>query len=188
MWRRISAESVTTSPPRRRVGSWPPTSSSSHCGLLSRVAGLKENGADFRASAMAQAAAKGQSPGRWPSAEALHHSSAAPSAVDVPELRKCIQMLCGATAPLGKCMDYVHEDITTMGKEFDQWAAMYRKHADQLEEEERLTEEALEPLNKKLLEAQEKIDLKKTQISTIKASVAKNDQRIEELMMMVLGN
>ena len=97
-------------------------------------------------------------------------------------------MLCGATAPLGKCMDYVHEDITTMGKEFDQWAAMYRKYCDQLEEEEKQTQDELEPLNKKLLEAQEKIDLKKTQISTIKASVAKNDQRIEELMMMVLGN
>lgn len=46
--------------------------------------------------------------------------------------------MCQSTNPLGKCMDYVHEDLATMGKEYDRWQAEYRGKLDTLEEQKRV--------------------------------------------------
>jgi TRAF3-interacting protein 1 len=32
-----------------------------------------------------------------------------------------VQKLCQSTNPLGKCMDFVHEDLAAMAKEHDRW-------------------------------------------------------------------
>merc|ERR1719240_1848549 len=38
------------------------------------------------------------------------------SAEEMHRLRQKIQVLCQATNPLGKCMDYVHDDLAAMNK------------------------------------------------------------------------
>jgi TRAF3-interacting protein 1 len=40
---------------------------------------------------------------------------------DIEQLRISVQRLCQSTNPLGKCMDFVHEDLTAMSKEYERW-------------------------------------------------------------------
>jgi TRAF3-interacting protein 1 len=40
---------------------------------------------------------------------------------DMDALRGSVQKLCQSTNPLGKCMDFVHEDLAAMAKEHDRW-------------------------------------------------------------------
>ena len=40
---------------------------------------------------------------------------------DIEALRTSVQRLCQSTNPLGKCMDFVHEDLTAMSKEHERW-------------------------------------------------------------------
>jgi TRAF3-interacting protein 1 len=40
---------------------------------------------------------------------------------DIDALRTSVQRLCQSTNPLGKCMDFVHEDLTAMSKEYERW-------------------------------------------------------------------
>jgi len=109
-------------------------------------------------------------------------------AVDVDKIRTAIQTLCQSTNPLGKCMDYVHEDLGVMAKELERWRADYRKSCDALEDEQRATSETLHPLRGRLLDVEERVKDEQAKLSTLKASIAKNDQRIAELLRdMVLG-
>lgn len=49
------------------------------------------------------------------------------SQVEVEQLRGFIQKLCQSTNPLGKCMDYVHEDVEMMKSELSSWTAEYKR-------------------------------------------------------------
>lgn len=40
---------------------------------------------------------------------------------DIEFLKKAIQVLCQATNPLGKSIDYVADDVDSMSKEFEHW-------------------------------------------------------------------
>jgi len=40
---------------------------------------------------------------------------------DIEALQSNVQRLCQSTNPLGKCMDFVHEDLTAMSKEHERW-------------------------------------------------------------------
>ena len=85
-------------------------------------------------------------------------------------------------------MDYVHEDMETMNKELEQWGTEFRKNCDALEDEQRKTEEKLLPLKTRLAEVQEQIQEQQQKINTVRASIAKNDTRVEELLRdMVLS-
>ena len=54
---------------------------------------------------------------------------------EIENLRNSIQVICQSTNPLGKCMDYVHDDLLTMSKEHDKWQSDYRTSFDALEEQ-----------------------------------------------------
>ena len=109
------------------------------------------------------------------------------ASIDTEALRSAIQLLCQSTNPLGKCIDYVHEDMETMNAELDQWHDMYLKNCELLEEEERLTEDALQPYRARLAEVKEKIKTKHAMVGSVRASIAKNDQRIAELLRDMVG-
>merc|ERR1719198_710530 len=74
---------------------------------------------------------------------------------DIEQLRVAVQQLCKSTNPLGKCMDYVHEDLSSMNKELDRWQAESRQKVDELETERAQTEESLAPLKLQLVELDE---------------------------------
>jgi hypothetical protein len=57
---------------------------------------------------------------------------------------------------------------------------------DQLEREKKITEEALQPLHVKLLELNEQHKESVAKIGAMKAKVAKNDARIEQILQLVV--
>ena len=107
--------------------------------------------------------------------------------VDVRKLRIGIQKLCQSTNPLGKCMDYVHEDMDAMKKELVQWRNEYEKYTTEVEEIERDQEEETQALQQELLDHEEKIKVQIEKINRVKAQIARNDVRIEELLQMVVN-
>merc|ERR1719197_1536457 len=48
-----------------------------------------------------------------------------PSKGEVSTLRQSIQTLCQSSNPLGRCLEYVQEDLEAMGKELEQWRASW---------------------------------------------------------------
>ncbi len=61
-----------------------------------------------------------------------------------------------------------------MGKENEQWKAEYRKKCESLEEETRVSEEELQPLQSKLLDVEERIRDQILKIHSVKRLVESN--------------
>ncbi|GLD98120.1 hypothetical protein PINS_up006817 [Pythium insidiosum] len=95
----------------------------------------------------------------------------ASSAAEMQELRLTIQKICQATLPMGKSIEFVHEDLDAMSKELEKWRREYEKKVEVYEEERKKTEEALQPL----------------QINTLKATIAKNEEKTQKLLRMVVS-
>mmetsp|Transcript_31387 Transcript_31387/g.40361 ORF Transcript_31387/g.40361 Transcript_31387/m.40361 type:complete len:697 (-) Transcript_31387:114-2204(-) len=108
------------------------------------------------------------------------------SEADIEQLRVSVQRLCQSTNPLGKCMDFVHEDLSAMSKEYERWQTEYRTKVEQLEREKKVTEESLQPLHLRLLELNEQHKESVSKIGALKAKVAKNDSRIEQILQLVV--
>eukprot|EP00639_Heterosigma_akashiwo_P021269 CAMPEP_0206406752 /NCGR_PEP_ID=MMETSP0294-20121207/30018_1 /ASSEMBLY_ACC=CAM_ASM_000327 /TAXON_ID=39354 /ORGANISM="Heterosigma akashiwo, Strain CCMP2393" /LENGTH=260 /DNA_ID=CAMNT_0053865635 /DNA_START=1 /DNA_END=783 /DNA_ORIENTATION=+ len=104
---------------------------------------------------------------------------------EVERLRAGVQLLCQSANPLGKCMDYVTEDLTMMSTELERWAADHRRKTEVLEEEQKETEESLQPLRLTLLEVTEQIKEQIQKINGVKANIARNDERIRSLLEMI---
>ena len=104
---------------------------------------------------------------------------------DLDALMATIQTLCQSTSPLGKCMDYVHEDLSTMNKELDKWKLEYRDQKDILDRERDMSLEAMKPLHMKLKDLDDQINHEIQQTRDIKARILKHEARVKELVMMV---
>merc|ERR1712046_100251 len=105
---------------------------------------------------------------------------------DIKSLREAVQKLCTSTNPLGKCMDYVHEDLSAMSKELDRWQHEYRQKTEDLEKERKITEEALEPLKLQKLDIDEQIKDTISKINVLKSKISKNDEQIETILQGVV--
>eukprot|EP00753_Platysulcus_tardus_P008615 PLAT16132.1.p1 GENE.PLAT16132.1~~PLAT16132.1.p1 ORF type:complete len:712 (+),score=373.01 PLAT16132.1:66-2201(+) len=106
--------------------------------------------------------------------------------VDLSALKKSIQVLCQSTNPLGRCLECIPEDLEVMNRELEVWRVAYGKSSDLLEEERRTTDKALKPLREKLGEIEDQISLQHGRVQTLKATVARNNQRIGEMLRMVV--
>lgn len=65
---------------------------------------------------------------------------------DIEFMKKAIQILCQSTNPLGKSIDFVTDDIDSMNKEYEYWRRESFSCQAKLEEQQRITEEVLHPL------------------------------------------
>lgn len=110
------------------------------------------------------------------------------SASDISQLRTSIQRLCQATNPLGKCLEYVYEDMEAMNRELESWRMEYRKRCDVYEDEKKKSDEALLPLENQYIEMEELNKEQSQKIHSMKASIAKNDARIQQLLRMVVSS
>lgn len=79
------------------------------------------------------------------------------SQAQLDELRRQIQTLCQSVNPLGKCIDFVREDVDAMNKELTRWRAAYTEYTEELETERKSTERIVEPLQNQLQEVEAQI-------------------------------
>jgi TRAF3-interacting protein 1 len=109
------------------------------------------------------------------------------SAKELEALSATIQKLALSVNPLGKSIDYVTEDAEDMGTELRAWRADQKRRAEAAAKEAAETEAALAPYRRQLAEAEERVKEQSRKTAAIKASIAKNDARIQELLRMVVS-
>eukprot|EP00904_Undaria_pinnatifida_P004728 jgi/Undpi1/14256/HiC_scaffold_9.g03905.m1 len=105
---------------------------------------------------------------------------------DVAKLKEAIQTLCQSTHPLGKCMDFVHEDMSLMSQEMDRWRALQKVKAKALEAERASLESFLQPLNAQLRDLDDQLKESSMKIDGVKAAISSNDKKIHSLLKMVV--
>lgn len=104
---------------------------------------------------------------------------------DMERLRAAIQVLVQHTGPLGTCMDYVQEDISLMTGELHKWGEECRKYEGEMEVEKKKSADLLRPLQVEFAELEELLLEQKAKISSTKASIARNDERIQQILKLV---
>jgi TRAF3-interacting protein 1 len=103
---------------------------------------------------------------------------------EIEYLRKSIQMLCQNTNPLGKSIDFVTEDIDSMVKEYDHWKRDYIESQSKLEEQQKITEQTIQPLQDvQLAQLEERIREEKSKIQNIRSQIIRNDTVIQNLLV-----
>ena len=106
---------------------------------------------------------------------------------DVEFLRSIIQNLTKTTAPLGKSMDFISEDVETMTKEYETWRNKSQAAKTQLEEELKKTDDTLQPIQDKLAEIEGQIQEQKEKIHNTKSQIFKNEGIIQGLLTSVIA-
>ncbi|GLG95034.1 TRAF3-interacting protein 1 [Gryllus bimaculatus] len=101
---------------------------------------------------------------------------------EVDRLRTSIQTLTRAANPLGKLMDFLQEDVDAMQRELELWKTTNEQLQVELLEEQSLTEESVEPMKIHLERLQQSISEKLDEISALKATILRNDIKIQKLV------
>ncbi|KAE8742936.1 hypothetical protein FOCC_FOCC011430 [Frankliniella occidentalis] len=101
---------------------------------------------------------------------------------EVDRMRSLIQTLTRAAHPLGKLLDSLQEDVDNMQRELSQWQNMQNSLEEQLQMEEKLSAQASLPLKEQLKQLQQAVRLELDQISSAKANIISNDDRIRRLL------
>ncbi|XP_054261636.1 TRAF3-interacting protein 1-like isoform X2 [Macrosteles quadrilineatus] len=111
-------------------------------------------------------------------------SSARQEAVarEVDKLRSAIQALTRAVNPLGKLIDFLQEDVDSMQTELETWVTTNQQLAQQLQAEQRMTEECIEPLTRRLEDMQQLVEEQQEEMSVVKGNILRNDERISKLL------
>lgn len=107
---------------------------------------------------------------------------------DMERLRSAIQVLVQHTGPLGACMDYVQEDISLMTGELHKWGEECRKYEGEMEIEKKKSSELLRPLQVEYAELEEQLLEQKAKIASTKASIARNEERIQQILKLVASS
>ncbi|KAJ9597228.1 hypothetical protein L9F63_011902 [Diploptera punctata] len=101
---------------------------------------------------------------------------------EVDRLRSSIQTLTRAANPLGKLMDFLQEDIDSMQRELETWHRTNAALAAELRAEQDQTRNLTEPLKQHLQQLEISVEEQLSQLSTVKATVLRNDERIQRLL------
>ncbi|XP_058520291.1 TRAF3-interacting protein 1 [Ochotona princeps] len=104
---------------------------------------------------------------------------------EMERLRASIQTLCKSALPLGKVMDYLQEDVDAMQNELQLWQGENRQHAQALQEEQSITDAAVEPLKAELAELEQLIKDQQDKICAVKASVLRNEEKIQKMIRSI---
>ena len=79
-------------------------------------------------------------------------------------MKSSIQTLCQSIQPLGKSIDFVTEDMDQMEKEYTHWQSEFSDTELKLREQEKINDEALQPVQDKLALVEEQIREMKSKI------------------------
>ncbi|XP_055360986.1 TRAF3-interacting protein 1 isoform X2 [Betta splendens] len=101
---------------------------------------------------------------------------------EIERLRSSIQTVCRSTLPLGKIMDYIQEDMDAMQAELNTWRRENKEHAQALLQEQRATEQAVEPLKAELSELDQLIKDQQDKICALRSNILKNEEKIQKMV------
>ena len=107
---------------------------------------------------------------------------------DIEFMKKAIQVLCQSTNPLGKSIDFVTDDIDSMNKEFEHWRKESTSCHSKLTEQQKITEEVIQPLQDQLAELEEKIREQTSKVNSTKSSIMRNDITVQNLLHSVISS
>lgn len=100
----------------------------------------------------------------------------------VKELREVIQRVCKSTNPLGKCVDFVFEDLDQMNAELGKWKVQWNRQQECMKEERQITQEVLAPLQQRLKDMDAQIAQQVKLVNEKKATLLRNEQTIEKAL------
>ena len=106
---------------------------------------------------------------------------------DMEKLRATIQLLVQHTGPLGSCMDFIQEDVGVMTTELRKWEEDCVRYETRLEEEKVKSQAMLKPLTMELLEITEQANEQHERIATLKASIARKEERILQNLKQIVS-
>eukprot|EP01029_Cantina_marsupialis_P004441 TRINITY_DN1444_c0_g1_i1.p1 TRINITY_DN1444_c0_g1~~TRINITY_DN1444_c0_g1_i1.p1 ORF type:complete len:533 (-),score=238.42 TRINITY_DN1444_c0_g1_i1:88-1686(-) len=109
------------------------------------------------------------------------------SQAEIDNVRNSIQSICRIAQPLGRCLQFLPDDLESMDKEIALWKMKEKEYEDDLKHLKEETDRELAPLRKKLADVEEKIRQEKTLINEGKARVARNRIRVKELMRNLIA-
>ncbi|KAM8856846.1 TRAF3-interacting protein 1 isoform 1-T1 [Synchiropus picturatus] len=101
---------------------------------------------------------------------------------EIERLRSSIQTVCRSTLPLGKIMDYIQEDMDAMQTELQTWRRENKEHVQTLLEEQRATNQAIEPLKAELAELDQLIKDQQDKICAVKSNILRNEEKIQKMV------
>uniref|UniRef100_A0A7S3ZCY3 TRAF3-interacting protein 1 N-terminal domain-containing protein n=1 Tax=Lotharella globosa TaxID=91324 RepID=A0A7S3ZCY3_9EUKA len=94
-------------------------------------------------------------------------------------LREKIQQLCQSATPLGKCIEYVCEDMESMNKELHKWKRAYETETQIAQKTGKEQDEALAPLYEKLKSLDNDIRNEQDKCTKLQAQIRRNEKTIE---------
>ncbi|CAH1164116.1 unnamed protein product [Phaedon cochleariae] len=101
---------------------------------------------------------------------------------DVSNLRGLIQKLTKTANPLGKLINYLHEDIDAMHNELQIWSNTKRQLSEEIIKQKKISIEANKPLTAHLDQLQKEINKQQQEITMTHSNILRNDMRIKELL------
>ncbi len=112
------------------------------------------------------------------SASAAANANRLLSAEQLAALRAAVQKVCQSANPLGKCIDFVYDDMDQMSKELTRWKRAYTQYNEKYEEEKQQTQALLTPLQNQIKAADASLQSQLRKIQSLKAAILRNDQTI----------
>ncbi|XP_077435831.1 TRAF3-interacting protein 1-like [Vanacampus margaritifer] len=107
---------------------------------------------------------------------------------EVERLRTSIQSVCQSALPLGKIMDYVQEDIDAMQAELQSWRSENKEHAQALLREQKVTEQAVEPLKAELGELEQQMKDYQDKICAMRSNILMNEENIQKKLTAIISS
>ncbi|NXY87271.1 MIPT3 protein, partial [Alcedo cyanopectus] len=106
-------------------------------------------------------------------------------AKEITKFQVSIQTLCRSALTLGRIMDYFQEDMDAMKNELQMWRHENRQHAEALQKEQSITDNAVEPLKADLAELEQLIKDQQDKICAVKANILKNEEKIQRMVLSI---
>ncbi|ORZ41076.1 microtubule-binding protein MIP-T3-domain-containing protein, partial [Catenaria anguillulae PL171] len=99
------------------------------------------------------------------------------------DLQARVQAVTRAAHPLGRTLDYLHEDMEAMSKELAQWRSESAKYRALLTKEREVTESKVRPLLDEMAKLDAAIVLEQERIAQAKARVLANEELVEKYVL-----
>ncbi|XP_051937842.1 TRAF3-interacting protein 1-like [Hippocampus zosterae] len=107
---------------------------------------------------------------------------------EIERLRASIQSVCQSALPLGKIMDYVQEDIDAMRAELHGWRRENKEHAQELMREQKVTDQAVEPLKAELGELDQQMKDYRDKICAVRSNILTNEENIQKKLAAIISS